>query len=370
MRKSLFFLFSVLLSVSCGKTKDRLLMDVTDVDYLNRSEFEMEGGEMTIEAIGADDIIFCDSFIVALTQDPEGIFKVYNPKTCEEVANFGYYGRAKNEFTSPEFLNSIQYRRDGRTIIPIVDNRNLIAEMDLTASIQQNAVVVDRTEMFRVDGTGEGTMVIVDNDISKLFFASVASEDYVLKKWNTPTFSIISKNKTQQIPVFSKITKTKEESYRVAMYSGILYKHPDRNMFAYPLESREYILYFDLDNDKKFAIHQQGATTFNDKYPKYEYEYGRRTFVNSLPTKDFIVTNYCGGSFCEEALKEDLYYSELILFDWEGNYLCGIKTKLNICRCAYDEEHKILYGLDRLTEKIYSFDLNPIVEYINEKRTI
>lgn len=370
MRKYLFLMVCSIMTVACGKFGNHFLLDVTEVDYLDRSEFEMEGKDTGIEVIGIDDIMYCDSVLVALTQDSEELFKVYNMKTCTEVAGFGYLGRAKNEFNAPQFLSSIQYKRNGSTIIPIVDNKNLIVEMDFTKSVRQSTVVLDRSEMFRIDGISEGSMSIVDDDISKVFFASRVTQDYVLKKWNVPTFSIISKGKTQQIPVYSKVKKTKEENYIVAMYSGLLYKHPSKNLYAYPLESRDYILYFDLDNDSRFAIHQQGATTFDDKYPKYDYEYGRMTFVNSLPTNDFIITNYCGGSFYKDGVSDGHYYTEFVLFDWEGNYLCGIKIKLNICRCAYDEVNKILYGVDLVTEKLYAFDFKPIVEYINDKRAL
>lgn len=370
MKKCFYLIVVTLLSVSCRNQGSKLLLDVIEVDYLDRSEFEMEGKETGIEAIGIDDIMYCDSFLVALTQDPEGLFKVYDMKNCTEVAGFGYLGRAGNEFRSPEVLNSLQFKRNGKTIIPVVDSNNLIAELDFTGSLQQGAVVLEQKEVYKIDRIDEASMSIVDNDISKLFFASIATLNSEQKEWAVPTFSIVSGGNTQQIPVYSEITEATDEKYYVATYSGLLYKHPFRNLYAYPLESRDYILYFDLDNDSRFAIHQQGATTFDDKYPKYDYEYGRMTFVNSLPTNDFIITNYCGGSFYKDGVADEHYYTEFVLFDWEGNYLCGIKIKLNICRCAYDEVNKILYGVDLVTEKLYAFDFKPIVEYINDKRAL
>lgn len=366
MRKIICLLAGALLFASCQNSGSKLLMDVTEVDYLDKSEFEMEGREIAVEAIGIDDIMFCDSFLVAFTEDPQGLFKVYDPETGKETASFGYLGRAKNEFTYPQFLNYVQYRREGKTIIPIVDSRHLFVELDLTNSISSGSAVVEKTELYLHDGLDEGSFSILDNDLSKLFLASVATHDYETDEWNVPTFSIINNGETREIPVFSEMTEATDEGYYIATYSGLLYKHPARNLYAYTLESRDYILYFDLDNDRRFAIHQKGASTFDDKYPKYDYEYGRMTFTNSTPTNDFIITNYCGGSFLQEGKEDGNYYTEFVLFDWEGRYLCGIKVKLNICRGAYDEENHILYGLDRVTEKLYEFDFNPIVDYIKK----
>ncbi len=363
---SLMAVSLVCASCNSGNTCESLLMDVTEVDYLDKSELELEGKEIDIEVFGIDNIMYCDSFLVALTQDPERLFKVYDMRTCTEVVGFGYIGRAKNEFTAPDYMN-IQYKRDGKTIIPIDDFRSRIIEMDFTSSVQQGKVVIEQSAPFGFDGTGEGSMSVIDDDLSTLFFASAPSYDYKLDEWSVPTFSIISKDETLQIPVFSKLTEANDESCYTAMYYGTLYKHPTRNLYAYTLGSRDYILYFDLDNDKRFGIHQQGASTFDDIYPKYDYEYGRMTFANSLPTNDFIITNYCGGSFFKEDLANGHYYTELVLFDWDGNYLCGIKIKLNISRCAYDEVNKILYGIDGPQEKVYQFDFSPIVEYINIK---
>ena len=355
----------VLAFFSCNK-HSRLLLQDSEVDYYEHSTFVLEGKELNLDGIGLDDIMLCDSLLLFITGDAEGIMKVYDPKTCHEVAHFGYFGRAKNEFKQPMFIHGSQYKRDGKTIVPVIDGGSLLIEMDFTNSVREKNVVVEHTEYMDFGNYYEESISFLDNDIIKFFHSSRPERDFVLKKWNAPYFEVVNKDDKHQIPVYSKITKTDSEDCYSAMYSGVLYKHPSKNMFVYPFLSRDYIFFFDLDNENYFSIHQKGVKSFDDKYLKSSSDYGRMTFTNALATNDFIIANYCGGSYFKQGFDSENYCTELILFDWDGNYLCGLKIGLNINRTAYDPERKILFGLDRVREKVYEFDFAPIVDYINE----
>lgn len=128
---------AVLLISSCANRDKLLLLDVREVDYRNHSDFVLDGKPIDIEAMGLEDIIFCDSFLLVVSSDPNGMMKVYDSKSFKEVARFCYKGRARNEFISMMPFKQ-QYVKDGKTIIPIMDNENVLKELDFR--VQYNKI--------------------------------------------------------------------------------------------------------------------------------------------------------------------------------------------------------------------------------------
>lgn len=377
----LFSIVVVLMFFSCANREKHLLLDVRDIDYRNKTDFVLEGKVTGIEAIGMEDIIFCDSFLLVATSDPDGMIKVFNPTSFEEVARLCKKGRARNEFISMSVLYNRQYVKDGKTMIPVVNNGYMLEELDFTSSMQQNSAVTTPAKWTTIDvfqkffmqldtaaasmagdapQIDPGSIALIDNDMNTVFYYN---------SWHAPSFSILDmKNmKKSDLDVYSGIMDIEHNGdLYYSIYSGATFKHPKRNLFIHVLRGLDYIYYFDLDNNKNFALHQKGTTTFEDKLTFAEFKEMRRAFTNGLCTDDFFVAIYMGGDYFAESPKESST-PELLLFDYEGNYLCGAKVKNHINSIAYDPRTKTLYGADCSEEKIYAYDFSEIVDYCHEK---
>ena len=52
--------------------------------------------------------------------------------------------------------------------------------------------------------------------------------------------------------------------------------------------------------------------------------------------------------------------NEVLIFDWDGNYISGFKLDRQLSRIEYDEINHTLFGLDS-NETIYAYDLEGIL---------
>jgi hypothetical protein len=59
--------------------------------------------------------------------------------------------------------------------------------------------------------------------------------------------------------------------------------------------------------------------------------------------------------------EENVWYPELLIFDWEGNYLKGFKMDRNSISLGYDSERKILYTFTSQKEQLYAYDLSGLL---------
>ena len=362
-----WFMLSTSLLSSCKFRGSHLLMEVREIDYRNQSEFTLEGKQLDIEAMGMYGIMFCDSFLLLVTNDNMGMIKVVDPITCKTISALGRKGRSRNEFGDLTLLYGQQYHKDNKTIIPVVDNQSMLKEIDFTSSINSHTTVVPDAVGFYPPN---GTAGLIDNSTNNLFYAPFIEMDDVRNKYYVPKFHIldIAKRKDKEMKIYSGIMDIENEDYYGAMYAGTLYKHPDRNLFVYLLNCRDYIYYFDLDNKEKYAVHQQGMSYFEDKMTLSQLEKNQHTFQSAVCTPDFFITYYIGGDYCKEYDNMDDLSPELLFFDWDGNYLCGAKVKGNIHSIAYDEKNRKIYGANFIDETIFSYDVDEIIDKCYESR--
>ena len=52
--------------------------------------------------------------------------------------------------------------------------------------------------------------------------------------------------------------------------------------------------------------------------------------------------------------------AELIIFDWNGNYIENIKLDRRLASIGFDETNKKLFGLT-FTEELYEYDLSTLL---------
>ena len=76
-------------------------------------------------------------------------------------------------------------------------------------------------------------------------------------------------------------------------------------------------------------------------------------------SEDFFLVYYRNGDYSHIQREGDDYYPELLIFDWEGNYIKGFKMDRNSDSMGFDENNKVLYTMNSRTEQLYSYDLSP-----------
>ena len=127
---------------------------------------------------------------------------------------------------------------------------------------------------------------------------------------------------------------------------------------------------FDLDNDRNYAIHQSGSLTFDDDLPEIISEQIQNPngtfffhtstidhFMKAAWAESFFMVTYCAGDYYVNQPDQDSAASELLFFDYDGNFIKSVRLDTHVSRMTYDEKNQILYTVDFNTDSFYSYDL-------------
>lgn len=327
--------------------------EVSELDLADESRELIEPRIVDIEPIGAHDLITIDNYLFFLTYDNGGQLKVYDIDSGREIASLCAKGRAANEFQAQLQLGARQiYRRNGEILLPLLDHET-VKEVNITQSIAKRTTVINDT----VSGIRSfyGDMLLIDNDLNKRFvFLKPRVSNSRITEGPKCYIQEPDKEKTD-ITVFNAMVQGDDDMSVYSQYLGGLYKHPDRNIMVKPVTNMNYLLFFDLDRNRQFAIHQKGTRSYDDMVITGE---------NYDPTG--------GICFGDGAVSADVYYviylsntsqepdspvkNEILKFDWEGKLLGGVKVAQPIHRIAYNESRKMLYALNLAEEKVYSIE--------------
>ena len=156
-------------------------------------------------------------------------------------------------------------------------------------------------------------------------------------------------------------------------FSREFFKHPSRNLVIEPFMVLDYIMFYDLEGNRSFAIHQTGSLTWNEdpvEVPHYddqgEFDYfteERGCFGDVVATDSYFLVFYFGGDYSLADENKDWPRPELLLFDWDGNFRKSVMLDTYIDCAAFDEKNKILYGVpieEPENEVLLSYDLSSL----------
>ena len=364
------------------------MFEVHEVDYRNKSDITLKGTEVEAEwPLEMRAIAVCDSFLLVKSGDNEHILYVYSDD-LKLKGRFGCIGRARNEFlTTTVQWSSAQILRNeqGDAMIPLVDMQQGTKLLDLQKSLEAQSTVIAAQNDFLgrhiveyTDPDYPGRVVMstvvrnqyLDNDINHRFcFFHPITDGYEDKVYTEPVFAItLDTARVKEIRMLSRF-EAKDSEYT----NGFMIKHPSRNIAVQVLHILDYILFFDLDNDRAFAIHQPGSPTFDDDLPAIEFmdiknADGTMTYTsNRVPcfrdlaaTESFFMVTYYNCDYCHNQTDvSDIEQAapELLFFDWDGNFLKSFKLDTHVDDITYDEKNQILYGMDAANDRILRFDL-------------
>lgn len=313
------------------------------MDFIGNAPVVLHGEKVSVDVPGMDDIYIADTFLIFTSIDPESHLKIFSINNLEKLAAICPSGRAKNEFVSTPINHSKQlFEQDGELYIPLVDYGRL-KMINVNTSVKQQKTVVESSENCLP--ITEGNFVLLDISMNKRFESHNGVMDEITKEAYPSKYYIIQNMEQKEIPVFSRIMNGKgNDRYKSMFCHGVLTKHPDKDIVIQTLDYMDYILVFDLNNKKYYAIHQIGSLSFEDDVPA-EITFA---FTDCICTEKGFITLHC-----DEKLNR-----HIILFDWDCNIIKTFASDVAINRIAYDKKNNNLYGIDRVKENVYKFNLN------------
>lgn len=384
MRKIVFLLVTLLVLLSCNNGKSRFLFSVHETDFVNKSKITVKGTRADVDLpLGVSNLALCDSFFIVMFYNGGPLMNVYS-LDWDLLGRFCYKGRANNEFLEVPRMLSRQTLKgeNGNILIPLKEGNYNIKVLDLQQSLQsqKTTIVMEKTFMpytMAKSGGEKGyyllprtfDFVYLNNDINQIFRGysmlvdhdgSVYGRDYEVM------------DDSIQKKYFKMLSHDFPEDFD---YVGDqLHKHPSRNLIIEPLMYMDYILFFDLDNDTTFAIHQKGSLSFDDKlspvvYTTFKNLAGDEEIMDTRPvhfagfaaTESFFMVYYGAGDYTVNQPDPMNAAPELLFFDWDGNFLKSVMMDVGVGDIVYDEKSQTLYGLDYSNECIIGFDLSAVV---------
>ena len=353
---------STLIQSSCSD-KSYYAFPVKEIDFVNKTDSVLIGTKLNISVIAPSEIMVCDSLILVMSPDPNGQLKVFSLSSMKQIANLCSKGRARNEFMQPIFVCKDFQIIDGDIHVQIYDNQYTFKDVNVSESIRKKSTIV--TESYDCNSLLDCDMIFIDNQIDKRFVSWKADRSHDVENTTTPPrYTIeIDGNEEKELKVFPRIRESVNPEDATYGYSGLLYKHPNKNLVVQPLQSMDYLLFFDLDKNKNWAIHQIGSTSFNDVVQPTDFDAIEYThFLDFACTSDIIMTTYIAGDY---SVNVSDYFSEskpeLLFFDWDGNYLGGVKLNQRTTRFSYDSIHQKIIASDYSNEVLYSYDISKIL---------
>lgn len=345
---------ALLLSVySCSNKQQYLIPDVKEISFADQSRVMIEPTKIDYSLMGIFNIMSYDKYLFLITRDQSAYLRIFDVETGSEVAALCHQGRANNEFNFPLFFTSEQaYTVDGEIMLPIRDNRGTLKEINITKSIGEQKTVINRTASC-IQNTSSH-LAFVDDDFSRMFVSELklsSAEPAQPVKFYIQT----SDGETTEIPAFKDVMNGEDQFAISNYYSGTLIKHPSKNIMAYSLTNLNYVIFFDLDNGKTFAIHQKGSETFDKEVTENP---DLLHFSDAAVSDDYFFTFYFAN--CMNNPDAD-YVCEVLAFDWDGNYAGGFKTDTVIHRIAYNEKTGLLYCANLNDESMYTV---PIKDFL------
>lgn len=355
-------MFSVLLS--CSKKPE---IQVRETDYLNKSQELLKGVPVDMDMpLLTYGVINCDSLNILMTQDPRGYMFVYSDD-WKLLGTFCHQGRAQYEFVDRPSLikNQVLLGKDNHLLLPLQD-ATCIKVVDVTASLLSNKVIISETRDY-VPYTDIDIMIgdniakmrsrnkyiFLDNDIYKTL---ELTEGFSFEFGeSTAEYKIRHDTAYVEVPQMLKDMEKLAGPQPEDKFQREFFKHPSRNLIIEPFMAMDYIMFYDLDNNSSFAIHQTGSLTwnqdppqvprFNDQGEVIYYIEERGCFGDAVATDSYFLVFYFGGDYSMADENQDWPRPELLLFDWDGNFKKSVKLETYIDCATFDEKNKILYGI-------------------------
>ena len=358
MKKQISIVLSfccILILGSCHKG-DKISVPTIDLDFTNKSQTTIDGVAVGLESAGLYSIYLKDSLFVVHVALNDHYLDLYKYPSFEHITNICTKGRARNEFANdPQNPAAQLYYSGYDIIIPLVDDESHIREINLSKSIEDGiAKVVSYNDCMDFN---TGRCAVLNEGPGHLFCNIFCEYDEMdLRKSKAPRYEYLVDGKVEkEIKIFPSLCRVDEPAAISAAYSGSMRKHPHKDVIIQPMQNMDYILFFDLENDKYFAIHQAGSSTYNDNVIALDDELH---FTDAKTTDDCFMVLYWNGKQNVGLQSQSQRRPELMVFNWSGDFLGSVILGERVVDIEYDDVNKVLIGKHANNDKVYCFDLS------------
>lgn len=356
-----FLLWIITLGFESCSTKTCYRYEVSEIN-IDSATCEVLNGTLLPLNMEDVDVFYCIDSLLLIHRTAYFVYpyEVYHKQTFDSITSFGRTGRARNEFlANPVNYTKQTITRKGNVIIPLMDG-SICKELNFNKTMETKYPIIDGTR----EGIHyySGSAVLYGGDYKKTFmFVEGQSDDMFNDEEILPRFICIDeKGNKNEIYVYSRYPDypaDMEEIY--TFYSGRLFKKPDQDIVAQPLNRISYVLFFDLEKRKYHAVHVSGSKTFEDGIPSDEKELMIRSFLDdAIATKDYLMVVYYGNDIIRMENIDPDYRGRILMLDWNGNLIKSYILHDWVNRLAYDADNNVLYGANFFTGALFLFDLN------------
>lgn len=378
---SVTFVVALSLLFSCKPKPD---IEVHETDYRNKSEITIQGVPVNVEMpLSVNGMFHVDSLNIVLTEDPRGYVFVYSDR-WQLLDILAHKGRARNEFLECPSQNRSQIFKgaDGHILLPLSDRRaRMIKLMDITESLASHKTVITDVRHFEFE---EVTNMYDQEEGGYVGYASSFNFLYLddniyhtMESTNGDFYELLKEPIQYRIrhdtafvekpSILTDMEKLVGPTHK-SKFIRFNYRHPKRNLVIELFQNSDYIAFLDLDNNRRFFIHQKDAITFDQELETtvinqdgHSFTIPARTkFSSATLTDSFFMAIYNDAEFNQKDIKP-----QLLFFDWDGNFIKSVRLSNLTSFNSYDPKTKTLYGIDRYSqdEPLISFNLSQVIDW-------
>jgi len=348
-----FILVSIVIVVLSSCTKKKHLLIETNNFTTTPTLLDTIYGIYTgIEVAGATNIYSGYGLLFVESNNPQQQLAVYDANSNKFIHALCLQGRAKNEFINPTNYCKQICKINDEIKIPVRNNGIEMKVVNVSKSLVEGRTVVEGVEdcIFQSKGCE-----LYLSDFSKRFeYYRAWTNDARTGNYEIPRF-YVKKERQMEIKVYGRLFEDKSIPVLPSIiYSGGMRIKPDETKAVFYNVHMNYLFVFDLEKKKAFAIHKTDELSFEESLPE-DLSTLRLGYGDVCLTNKYIIALAPNGT--EDDYDDDIIMPQLMVFDWDGNYLFGWTFDRRIYNISIDEYSKRLFGFERLSEKIYVYDL-------------
>jgi hypothetical protein len=352
--KTLFCIqLSILLLIinGCFGVKEGKFKRILQKDFPKKVELKgvqlLEDEPVILTSGLIDSLLFFESF-------GDTVFHVFN-RNEKAVAKFGMKGRGPGEFSSPPKISQIWSEDDGVKLLAIDNTKKHLVEINMSASVIQNKIIVNRSFKIPMDLLGlRDVFKISENKYTGVY------DDRPYNKLNGNRGVFIydmSKDSIEIFPLLNlKLTPSNDVVNEMNLNTRIVEKNPGRTEMIMAFRYMPLVEIFDFEKKeivKRFLFESDlPDTTFSLE----ELKNGKLTryFENIYVTNDKIYLLKIG-----QPENSDASDQTILVMDWDGNPLGSylIPKEYDLSQIIVDESKGIMYGINFKRFNMYKFNI-------------
>ncbi|MGL5682160.1 MAG: BF3164 family lipoprotein [Marinifilaceae bacterium] len=359
MKKNLLtiiFFCSVLGIVSCNSDKfytpNKIKLSTID------SVGPMLYGEIISKPVnGIFKIDFVDSYLVCITRNNQHFVTLIDTDRDSCHINFCSLGKARNEFINVNSFKQYDLNEKGERILYFANSSKQIKSFNLTQSVKEGRTICDTTHNIDINN-----FVPFYNNNQAIFKRKNLTYYISLNnptKFYSPEFIIGNQAKDSIYNIFPKVvTSRNSPTITLDFYESYTQMKPDKTKVVDALICMDYITILDLTTQTSIGI----QTNTNASFAKLQDIHIEDCItILNMGVRDLFVTDkhiltlYDSRTVYDGQEKVKPYAPQLIIYDWEGNYVKHYSLNEPLKGCAYDVDKNILYGFDS-EENIYKYE--------------